>query len=109
MDALAVYYSAMTESGDKKKDTGDTLPDRRRPGRVDYQNPHLIALLRQEGRQNPSDSGESKDTDAEIPGVVRSDYDHDDLGAAYGIGASILIGIAIWAVIATAIVAVVAR
>lgn len=45
-------------------DTG-TLTDRRRPGRVDFQNPHLVGLLRDADRvplpaepaEEPADSG----------------------------------------------------
>jgi hypothetical protein len=68
-----------------------TLTDRRRPGRVDYQDAQLLALLRdQPTKPNPAS--------AEAGAVPKVRWT-DDLSPARGILIAIPIGAAMWAVI----------
>jgi hypothetical protein len=68
----------------------DTLADRRRLGRVDYQNPHLIELLRAPGEAPlPAEP-------VEIPADADADADPDSPAAARGIIMGMLIGSSIW-------------
>ena len=65
------------------------LPDRRRPGRVDYQDAQLVALLR----------GEPTNTDpatVEVDAVAKVRWT-DDLSLARGILIGVPIGTAMWA------------
>jgi hypothetical protein len=72
-----------------------TLTDRRRPGRVDYQDAQLLALLRdQPTKTNPAS--------AEVGAVPKVRWT-DDLSPARGILIAVPIGAAIWAVIVLAI------
>jgi hypothetical protein len=64
-----------------------TLTDRRRPGRVDYQDAQLLALL----RDQPTKTNES--------GAVPKVRWTGDLSIARGILIAVPIGAAIWAVI----------
>ena len=68
----------------------DTLADRRRLGRVDYQNPHLIDLLRGRGEAPPP--GEP----AEAPADAGADEDPDSPAPARGIVLGMLIGSGLW-------------
>ena len=71
-----------------------TLTDRRRPGRVDYQDAQLIALLRdQPTKTNPASAEDA------VPKVRWT----DDLSPARGILIAVPIGAAVWAVIVLAI------
>jgi hypothetical protein len=72
-----------------------TLADRRRQGRTDYQNAHLIALLR----------GQSLNIDpakAEVDGAPKA-LSVDDLVPARGIIIGSSIGTAMWAAIVLAV------
>jgi hypothetical protein len=72
-----------------------TLTDRRRPGRVDYQDAQLLALLRdQPTKTNPAS--------AEV-GAVPTVRWTDDLSPARGILIAVPIGAAIWAAVVLAI------
>lgn len=72
-----------------------TLTDRRRQGRVDYQDAQLIALLRDQPKKtNPA----SAEVDA-VPNVRWT----DELSLARGILIGVPIGTAIWAIIVFAI------
>ncbi len=74
------------------KDFTVAASDRRRPGRVDYSNPHLISLLRAESPVGPNVG--------ELPiGEV------DSLSTARGIGVSVVLGVLTWAAIAAALLA----
>jgi hypothetical protein len=72
-----------------------TLADRRRQGRTDHQNAHLIALLR----------GQSLDIDpakAEVDAAPKA-TSVDDLAPARGIIIGVSIGTAMWAAIVIAV------
>ena len=88
------------ERGEDASQTG-ALPDRRRPGRVQYRNPHLIALLRgRRGKSEPTPVDEPTEDDRQP-----DDRDKEgDLRPALGVSASVLIGIALWLVIIIAAV-----
>ena len=67
-----------------------TLEDRRRPGRVDYQNAHMIPLLR----------GEPPNADtatAEADAASKVWWTTDDLAVAHGVIIGAALGTAIWA------------
>lgn len=70
-----------------------TLADRRRQGRTDYQNAHLIALLR----------GQSLDIDPAEAETNPKALSVDDLAPARGIIIGVPIGTAMWATIAFAV------
>ncbi len=82
---------------------GEVVHDRRRPGRVNFRNPWLIALLRGNFRYNASSSVESDDapTSAEwAPPNTDRNHDHaDDLGPAHGIIVSLGLGAGFWVII----------
>jgi hypothetical protein len=65
-----------------------TLTDRRRPGRVDYQDAQLIALLR----------GQSLDVEPAKAEANPKALSVDDLAPARGIIIGVSIGTAMWAV-----------
>jgi hypothetical protein len=73
-----------------------TLTDRRRPGRADYENANLIALLR-----NPSliTNPATTEVDATAPQALSV----DDLAPARGILTGLLVGVATWAAIVIAL------
>ncbi len=73
-----------------------TLPDRRRPGRIATDNPHLIALMREAGRAAASEFED------DAPGGA---MDEDDLGPARGIALAVGIGLMLWLLIAVVAVA----
>jgi hypothetical protein len=62
--------------------------DRRRPGRVDYSNPHLISLLR----------GEASSVGPNVGKLPIGEV--DSLSTARGIGVSVVLGVLAWAAIA---------
>lgn len=70
-----------------------TLADRRRQGRTDYQNAHLIALLR----------GQSFDIDPAEAEANPKALSVDDLAPARGIILGVFIGTAMWAAIVFAV------
>jgi hypothetical protein len=65
-------------------------PDRRRPGRMTFNNPHLIQLLRQPAAPSVSTA------DA----MFYPPREADSLAAARGIGLGALVGAVCWAVLA---------
>ena len=69
------------------KDFTVAASDRRRPGRVDYSNPHLISLLR----------GEAPPVG---PNVELPIGEVDSLSTARGIGVSVVLGVIAWVAIA---------
>jgi hypothetical protein len=73
-------------------DAGTTLTDRRRPGRVDFQNPHLVGLLRDSGE--PLLPAEAEERLAE-PAIDADEHD-DPLGPARGILLGMLIASGMW-------------
>lgn len=68
------------------------LRDRRRPGRADYRNLHLIALLR-------AGHGASSTPDGTDRGPEQAEDAADDLAAARGIGIAVLLGGILWIVV----------
>jgi len=73
-----------------------TLTDRRRPGRADYENANLIALLRDPSLiTNPA----TTEVDATAPQALSV----DDLAPARGILTGLLGGVATWAAIVIAL------
>lgn len=73
----------------------DVAADRRRPGRVDFDNPHLIGLLR---RPDPVEGSGSLPEALDDDRTRRAtDGDGDSLGAARGLMIGVLISIALWA------------
>jgi hypothetical protein len=69
------------------------LIDRRRPGRVEYQNPDLVDLLRDEAHADtvPDQSiGNLAD--------VATGIEEDALAAARGVGTGMLVGACIWTI-----------
>lgn len=67
------------------------LNDRRRPGRVGYQNPELIHLLRGETHARTVPDQLAADL-----ADVETGVEEDSLTAARGVGTSMLIGAFIW-------------
>lgn len=76
---------------DDRPPFGVTLRDRRRPGRVDYQDAQLIALLRGE----PTNTNPVTAEVEAVPNGRRT----DDLSLARGILIAVPIGAAMWAAI----------
>lgn len=72
-------------------DTG-TLTDRRRPGRVDFQNPHLVELLRDSERVPPPVEPAEELAEAGIDAYE----DEDPLRPARGILLGIVIASGLW-------------
>jgi hypothetical protein len=81
--------------GDGRPPLDATPADRRRPGRVDYQDAQLVALLRGE----PTDANPAT---TEVDAVPKVQWT-DDLSPARGILIAMPIGAAIWAAIVFAI------
>lgn len=84
----------MPEQLDRDGRNSDTVatPDRRRPGRVAYTNPHLIELL----RKPSAPSAPAADDKARY----LSPREADSLAAARGIGLATVLGALCWAVLA---------
>ena len=70
----------------------EVLPDRRRPGRANYRNLHLIALLR-------AGHGASSTPDGTGRGPEQAEDTADDLAAARGIAIAVLLGGILWIVV----------
>lgn len=73
----------------------EPLVERRRPGRIEYSNPHVIALMRapttiDSGAVEISTSFDHADTEAE---------DSDNLAPAKGILTGLLLALPLWALI----------
>jgi hypothetical protein len=69
------------------------LIDRRRPGRVDYQNPDLVHLLRGE-----ADTATVPDQSVGDLADVETGIEADSLAAARGVGTGTLVGAFIWTI-----------
>jgi hypothetical protein len=80
---------------DDRPPLDETLTNRRRPGRADYENAHLIALLRDQPII-------ADPTTAEVDAVPKARWSAD-LSPARGILIGLPIGAAIWALIVFAI------
>ncbi len=78
----------------RKPAAADGIPDRRRPGRVEYTNPHLIALLRRQPQQDQPDPATASETH---PSDLRENRNCDDLSASAGIGLAVLLSFVAWA------------
>jgi hypothetical protein len=80
------------------------LSDRRRAQRKDYQNPHLIALLRGKRAAEPGGVEAEATQEAQAPQEAQadlpSDYDQSSLRPARGVAYGLLFGAALWALIA---------
>ena len=80
------------------------LSDRRRADRKDYQNLHLIALLRGRHFVEPggTEAEAAPETEAkpEARAHLTSDHDHGGLTSARGIAYGLLFGAALWTLIA---------
>jgi hypothetical protein len=89
--------NAMVAIEDDRLSPADaTLTDRRRPGRTDYENANLIALLRDPSLiTNPA----TTEVDAAAPQALSV----DDLAPARGILTGLLVGVAMWAAIVVAL------
>lgn len=72
-------------------DTG-TLTDRRRPGRVDYQNPHLVELLREPDNLPPPAEPADQPAETEYDAYE----DEDPLRPARGILLGMVIASGLW-------------
>ena len=68
--------------------------DRRRPGRRDYDNPALIALLRSASNAAAID---------DAPDPQDSQWVEDDLSPVRGVAASLVIGLLMWSAIGAAV------
>ncbi|MDE2581090.1 MAG: hypothetical protein KGL52_05610 [Rhodospirillales bacterium] len=82
---------------DKAQPDSTTLPDRRRPGRVAYRNPYLIALLRSSRRAHSPRDQVADDQDDDARTV-------DDLGVARGIAIACALGLLLWTAIVVLLV-----
>lgn len=83
----------MADQRDDKHDEDelDQIPDRRRPGRVEYANSHLIALLRRPVSRASHPDEEDKTQDA----LIESDR-ADDLRPVVGVAVSVAIAVLLW-------------
>ena len=79
----------------------DDLHDRRRPGRKNYTNRFLIALLR---RPRPADTTPNAGAEDVLATEYHNDADEiDQLRATKGIATAFLLGLASWGVIGAAL------
>ena len=80
------------------------LSDRRRAQRKDYQNPHLIALLRGKRAAEPGGMEAEPAQEAQAPQEAQADlpseHDQGNLGSARGVAYGLLFGAALWGLIA---------
>ncbi len=93
----------MPELPEERRLNTQTATDRRRPGRLQTDNPHLIPLLRNPASVKPTPAEEAADRIA----PAASDFsgcaeDDDSLVPARGITFGVLIGAAMWAMIGAA-------
>lgn len=77
------------------------LHDRRRPGRKNYKNKFLIAMLRRSQPVAPIPNANSED--AQTAATVGDDDDNDQLRAARGIILALFLGLASWVIIGLAV------
>jgi hypothetical protein len=85
---------------ERKSVAAETTPDRRRPGRLDYDNPHLIALLRRQPNADqppPNTAPETGFSD------LREGHDRNNLSAAAGIAVAVALSSVAWASVALAL------
>lgn len=87
---------ADTPTEDSNPPRSATLNDRRRPGRTDYQNPHLLPLLR--GDLLIDATKADAEAEPKLPFGDMQD-DDDSLGVSRGILNAAVIGAVIWAAI----------
>jgi hypothetical protein len=84
----------MTETGlpvpDESRPAEAGAAERRRPGRRDYANPHLIALLRHDQDAPAVDAGH--------PEAAPDREADSDLAPARGIAVGVILGAALWAI-----------
>ena len=82
---------------------GETIHDRRRPGRVNFRNPWLIALLRGNFKYDASSFVKNDDAStSEGLAPPNTDYNQDpadDLRPAHGIIVSLGLGAGLWVII----------
>jgi hypothetical protein len=82
------------------------LSDRRRANRKDYQNPHLIALMRGQRASHATDmeaeATQAAEATPDLETEPTSDSDQGALTSARGVAFGLLFGIALWALIALA-------
>jgi hypothetical protein len=84
--------------------TIDNLHDRRRPGRKNYTNQFLIALLR---RPKPTDAKPNAGAEDLLAAEYRDNGDEiDHLRASRGIATALGLGLASWVIIGTALWAI---
>jgi hypothetical protein len=80
------------------------LSDRRRANRTDYENPHLIALLRGQRAAEPRDmkakAAPESEGKPEAQADLTGDLDQGGLTSARGVAYGLLFGAALWALIA---------
>jgi hypothetical protein len=81
-----------------KSDTTDTAPDRRRPGRIAYTNRFLIDLLREKPATPTAEGVEEASALTQGSAIAPGDTD-DDLAPAIGIFVSVVVSLALWAII----------
>jgi len=72
-----------------------TLVERRRPGRVEFTNPHVLALLRD---PTAGDPGTSAEISEQLEDLGTSE-DDDNLAPAKGILTGLLLALPFWALI----------
>jgi hypothetical protein len=72
------------------------LVERRRPGRVEYTNPHVVALLRE---PTALDLDAPPDISGPFQDLSTADDASDDLAPAKGILAGLLLALPLWALI----------
>jgi hypothetical protein len=83
----------VTDEINASRSASSTLTDRRRPGRADYRNTPLIALM----RGHPVTEATAADT-AAAPALASGGTRHEDgLGESRGILNAMLIGVTMWA------------
>ena len=73
-----------------------TLIERRRPGRVAYTNPHVVALMRAPTALDPATSAE---VSAPFEDLGTEHDDSDNLAPAKGILAGLVLALPLWALI----------
>lgn len=79
--------------------SSDAAHDRRRPGRIEIINVHLLSLLR---RRRASDAAGAQ-TDAALDDGSAQFGESNQLAAAVGVFFSVIIGVAMWSCIAAAV------
>ena len=75
-----------------------TLVERRRPDRVEFTNPHVIALLRDPTAVDPAALAEISEP---VEDLSTTSEDNDNLAPAKGVLAGLLLALPFWALIGT--------